>query len=212
MSTPVPHHKIRILVVDDHPMLRDGVAALIEGQEDMELVAQASTGAVGIEQFQTHLPDITLMDLQMPGGNGMDAIDAIRRFAPAARIIVLTTYSGDMQVVRALDAGAMAYLLKNTLHADLLNTIRSVHSGRKTVSPELATELAEHAGMESLTAREIEVLRLIAGGNANKEIAARLSITEETVKSRVKNILAKLNANDRTHAAIIGLRRGIIDL
>ncbi len=212
MSTSVPNDKIRILVVDDHPMLREGLAALIEGQEDMELVAQASTGGQGIEQFQRHLPDITLMDLQMPGGNGIEAIDVIRRSAPAARIIVLTTYSGDMQVIRALDAGARAYLLKNTLHADLLDTIRAVHSGRKTVSPALAIELAEHAGMESLTPRETEVLKLIAGGNANKEIAARLSITEETVKSRVKNILAKLNANDRTHAAIIGLRRGIIDL
>lgn len=208
MSTPV----IRILVVDDHPMLRDSIAALIEGQADMELVSQASTGTQGIEQFQKHLPDITVMDLQMPDGNGIEAIDAIRRSTPAARIIVLTTYSGDMQVLRALDAGARAYLLKNTLHTELLDTIRAVYAGRKTMSPALATELAEHAGMEGLTPREIDVLKLIAGGNANKEIAAQLSITEETVKSRVKNILSKLNANDRTHAAIIGLRRGIINL
>jgi DNA-binding NarL/FixJ family response regulator len=212
MSTPLPHTVIRILVVDDHPMLRDGIAALLEGQDDMELVAQASTGSGGIEQFRKHLPDITLMDLQMPEGNGIEAIDAIRKSVPAARIIVLTTYSGDMQVLRALEAGARAYLLKNTLHTELLDTIRAVHAGRKTMSPALASEMAEHAGTESLTPREIDVLKLIAGGNANKEIAAQLSITEETVKSRVKNILSKLNANDRTHAAIIGLRRGIINL
>jgi DNA-binding NarL/FixJ family response regulator len=204
--------KIRILVVDDHPLLRDGIAALIEGQEDMEVVGEASSGSEGVAQFRNHTPDITLMDLQMPNGNGIEAIEAIRRASPEARIIVLTTYSGDVQVLRALDAGARAYLLKNLLHTDLLNTIRAVHAGRKTMSPTLATELAEHAGMEGLTPREIDVVRLIAAGNANKEIAAQLSISEETVKSRVKNILSKLNANDRTHAVTIALRRGIITL
>jgi DNA-binding NarL/FixJ family response regulator len=212
MTTHSSKGVIRILVVDDHPLLRDGIAALIEGQPDMDLIGQASTGSEGVSQFRSHTPDITLMDLQMPNGNGIEAIEAIRRISPEARIIVLTTYSGDVQVLRALDAGARAYLLKNLLHTDLLDTIRAVYAGRKTMSPTLATELAEHAGMESLTPREIEVLQLIAAGNANKEIAAQLSISEETVKSRVKNILAKLNANDRTHAVTLALRRGIITL
>jgi len=203
---------IRILVVDDHPLLRDGIAALIEGQDDMQLVAQASSGRDGIEQYRTHAPDITLMDLQMPDQNGIDAIVAIRRTSPDARIIVLTTYSGDVQVTSAIEAGARAYLLKNLLHKELLDTIRAVHAGRKTMSPSLAVELAEHAGDDSLTLREIDVLRLIAAGHANKEIAAQLTISEETVKSRVKNILAKLRANDRTHAAMIGVKRGIIGL
>jgi DNA-binding NarL/FixJ family response regulator len=203
---------IRILVVDDHPLLRDGITTLVEGQPDMELVGQASTGREGIEQFRLHVPDVTLMDLQMPDQNGLEAIIAIRRVAPEARIVVLTTYSGDVQVVRAMEAGARAYLLKNTLHKDLLDTIRAVHAGRKTISPSLAAELAEHVGTDSLTAKEIEVLGLIADGHANKEIAAQLSIGEETVKSRVKSILLKLQANDRTHAAVIGLRRGIIGL
>jgi DNA-binding NarL/FixJ family response regulator len=153
---PASQMTIRILVVDDHPLLRDGIAALVEGQEDMELVGQASNGSEGVVQFRNHTPDITLMDLQMPNGNGIDAIETIRRESPEARIIVLTTYSGDVQVLRALDAGARAYLLKNLLHTDLLNTIRAVHAGRKTMSPALATELAEHAGMESLTPREID--------------------------------------------------------
>jgi DNA-binding NarL/FixJ family response regulator len=203
---------IRILVVDDHPLLRDGIAALVGGEPDMELVAHARTGREGVEQFRTHSPDITLMDLQMPDMNGIEAIIAIREKAPDARIIMLTTYSGDVQVMRALEAGARAYLLKNLLHRELLETIRAVHAGRKTMSPSLAADLAEHSGEEILTAREIDVLRLIAAGHPNKEIGARLSVTEETVKSRVKNILAKLHANDRTHAAMIGLKRGIIDL
>ena len=203
---------IRILVVDDHPLLRDGIAALIEGQIDMELVGQAASGRDGIEQYRTHTPDITLMDLQMPDKNGIDAITAIRQTSPDARIIVLTTYSGDVQVTSALEAGARAYLLKNLLHKELLDTIRAVHAGRKTVSPSLAMELAEHAGDDSLTLREVDVLRLIAAGHANKEIAAQLRISEETVKSRVKNILSKLRANDRTHAAMIGVKRGIMGL
>jgi DNA-binding NarL/FixJ family response regulator len=203
---------IRILVVDDHPLLRDGIAALIDGQPDMELVGEAANGREGIEQFRKHAPDVTLMDLQMPETTGVEAITAIRENAPGARIIVLTTYSGDIQVLHALKAGARAYLLKNLLHKDLLETIRAVNAGRKTMSPSLAAEIAEHSGEEILTAREIDVLRLIAGGHANKEIAARLWITEETVKSRVKNILSKLHANDRAHAAVIGVKRGIIIL
>ena len=203
---------IRIMVVDDHPLLRDGIAALLAGQPDLELVAQASNGREAIEQFRRHAPDVTLMDLQMPEMSGIDAIVAIREASPDARVIVLTTYSGDVQVLRALKAGARAYLLKNLLHKELLTTIRSVHAGQKTMSPSVAAELADFSGDEALTPREIEVLRLIAAGLANKEIAAQLSITEETVKSRVKNILMKLRANDRTHAAMIGLRRGILQL
>ena len=212
MSTTASTQRIRILVVDDHPLLRDGIAALVEGQEDMELVGQAANGRDGIEQFRRHAPDITLMDLQMPDKNGIEAITAIRQAAPEARIIVLTTYSGDVQVLRALEAGARAYLLKDLLHKELLDTIRTVHAGNKTMSPALAADLAGHVGDDSLTPKEIDVLRLIAGGHPNKEIAGRLSVTEETVKSRVKNILSKLGANDRTHAAMIGVKRGMINL
>jgi len=178
----------------------------------MELIAEASNGREAIEQFRKHRPDVTLMDLQMPEMNGIDAIGAIRGEFPEARIVVLTTYAGDVQVLRALKAGAQAYLLKGLLRKELLDTIRAVHAGKKRVFPEVAAELAEHAADDALTLREIDVLRLIAGGNANKEIAAQLSITEETVKGHVKNILAKLGANDRTHAVTIGLRRGIIEL
>lgn len=200
----------RILVVDDHPLLREGIAALLAGKKDMKLVAEASTGAEGVEQYRKHKPDITLMDLQMPGMHGIDAITAIREQSPDAVIIVLTTYSGDVQVRRALKAGAQAYLLKNLLHKDLLDTIRSVHAGNRTVSPDVAAALANHTLDEPLTERETEVLQLIAKGHANKEIAALLGITEEAVKSRVKNVLAKLRANDRTHAAMIAVRRGIL--
>lgn len=203
---------IRILVVDDHPLLREGIAALVGGQSDMAVVAHGCNGREGVEKFQTHAPDITLMDLQMPDMNGIEAINAIREKAPDARIIVLTTYAGDVQVLRALESGARAYLLKNLLHKELLETIRAVHAGRKTMSPSLAADLAEHSGEDSLTPREIDVLRLIAAGHANKEIGAQLSVTEETVKSRVKSILSKLHANDRTHAAMIGVKRGIINL
>jgi DNA-binding NarL/FixJ family response regulator len=211
LSGPGPTSKpIRILVVDDHPLLREGIAALLAGKKDMELVAQASSGTEGVEQFRLHRPDITLMDLQMPGLHGIDAIIAIREQAPDASIIVLTTYSGDVQVRRALKAGAQAYLLKNLLHKDLLDTIRSVHAGRRTVSPDVAVALADHSLDEPLTDRETEVLQLIADGHANKEIAVRLAITEEAVKSRVKSILAKLRANDRTHAAMIAVKRGIL--
>ena len=205
------HNPIRILVADDHPLFRQGIAALLTTQPDMSLVAEAANGREAIEQFRTHRPDITLMDLQMPEMNGLDAMIAIRTEFPDARVIVLTTYTGDVQILRAMQVGAWAYLLKNLLDKELLETIRSVHAGKKTLSAEASFELAEHALDEVLTPAEVEILRLIAAGNANKQIAAQLSITEETVKGRVKNILAKLGANDRTHAAMIGLKRGIIE-
>jgi DNA-binding NarL/FixJ family response regulator len=203
---------IRVLAVDDHPLLREGIATLLAAQPDMKLVAEASNGREAIEQYRTHRPDVILMDLQMPEMNGVDAMIAICEEFPGARIIVLTTYTGDVQVMRALKAGARAYLLKSLLRKDLPETIRLVHAGQKRMPPEVASNLAEHAADDALSSREIEVLRLILGGNANKEIAAQLSITEETVKSRVKNILDKLGANDRTHAVTIGLKRGIIEL
>ena len=202
---------IRILAVDDHPLFRRGIATLIAGQSDLGLVAEASNGREAIQQFRAHRPDVTLMDLQMPEMNGLDAMIAIRNEFPEARIIVLTTYTGDVQVLRALKAGARAYLLKNLLHKELLDTIRAVHAGKRTLSPEASYQLAEHATDDALTPGEISVLRLIAAGNANKQIADQLSITEETVKGRVKNILSKLGAHDRTHAAMIGLKRGIIE-
>ncbi|MBV8458707.1 MAG: response regulator transcription factor [Acetobacteraceae bacterium] len=203
---------IRILAADDHALLRQGIASLVEIEPDMELVAQAATGLEAIEQFRRHQPDITLMDLQMPDMSGMEAIIAIRGEFPNARIIVLTTYAGDVQVVRALKAGAGGYLLKGNVHTDLLEAIRAVHAGQKRVPPEVAAELAMHTAEDQLSARELEILKLIAQGNANKEIAAQLSIREDTVKSHVGNILEKLDANDGTHAVTIGLKRGIIDL
>jgi DNA-binding NarL/FixJ family response regulator len=203
---------IRVLAVDDHPLLREGIATLLAAQPDMTLIAEASNGREAIEQYRIHRPDVTLMDLQMPEMNGVDAMIAICGEFPGARIIVLTTYTGDVQVLRALKAGAKGYLLKNLLRKELLETIRLVHAGQKRIPPDVAAELAQHAIDETLSSREIEVLRLISGGNANKEIAAQLSITEETVKGHIKNILAKLGANDRTHAVTIGLKRGIIVL
>lgn len=203
---------IRVLCVDDHPLLREGIAALIGNQTDMELVAEASNGREALEQFQRYRPDITLMDLQMPDMSGIDAMSAIRGEFPGARIIVLTTHAGDVLVSRALKAGARAYLLKGLLRKELLETIRAVHVGQKRISPEVAAEIAEYGTDDSLTPREIDVLRLIARGNANKIIAVELSLTEETVKSHIRNILSKLSANDRTHAVAIGLKRGIIQL
>ena len=203
---------IRVLSVDDHPLLREGIAALVGNQTDMRLVAEASNGREALELFRQFRPDVTLMDLQMPEMGGIDAMSSIRSEFPEARIIVLTTHAGDFQVSRALKAGARAYLLKGSLRKELLETIRAVYAGQKRLSSEVAAEIAEHAGDETLTPREIQVLRLVAGGNANKEIAAQLSLTEETVKSHVRNILAKLEAHDRTHAVAIGLRRGIINI
>lgn len=203
---------ISILTVDDHPLLRDGIAALVNSQEDMKVVAEASSGREAIERFREHRPDITLMDLRMPDMDGIDTMTEIIRQFPDARIIVLTTYSGDALIVRALKAGAQGYLLKGLLRKELLDTIRSVHGGRKRISPAVASQVADHAADSSLTSREIDVLQLIAEGNANKVVADRLVITEDTVKAHVRNILSKLGANDRTHAVTIALKRGIIGL
>ena len=203
---------IRILMVDDHPLIREGVARLIAGEPDMRLVAEADNGRDAIQQFRAHRPDVTLMDLQMPEMSGLDTIMAIRSEFPDAHIIVLTTYPGDALVLRALKAGAHAYLLKTTLNTELRQTIRAVHAGRKSLSAEISYRLAEHATDDALTTAEIRVLRLIADGRANKEIATQLSLSEETIKGQVSKILSKLGANDRTHAVVIGLRRGIIEL
>ena len=203
---------IRVLAADDHAIVRDGITRLIRTQSDMELVAEACDGREAVEQFRNHHPDVTLMDLQMPDMSGIDAINAIRREFPEAGIVVLTTYAGDAQVKRALQAGAQGYLLKGLLRKELLETIRAVHGGRKRLSPEIAAEIAEHAMDTALTPREIAILKLIAQGNANKEIAAQLHISEEGVKGSVKSILLKLGANDRAHAATIGLKRGIIEI
>jgi DNA-binding NarL/FixJ family response regulator len=206
------HNLIRILTVDDHPVLRKGLAALVNTEPDLKLIAEASNGKEAIEAFRSHQPDITLMDIQMPGLDGIQAIEAICSEFPNARIIVLTTYTGDTQVMRALKAGARAYVLKGHVLDELLDTIRAVHAGKKRIPPDVAAELADHATDDALTEREVDVLRLIAAGNGNKQIADVLSISEATVKSRVTNILSKLAANDRAHAVTIGLKRGIIEL
>jgi len=203
---------IRILTADDHPLLRKGIVALVNAEPDMKLVAEASNGKEAVEAFRAHHPDVTLMDLQMPGVDGLDAISAIRKEFPEARIIVLTTYRGDVRVLSALRAGAQGYLLKGNVGEELLNAIRAVHSGRKSIPPDVAADLAIHSTDDALTEREIEVLVLISAGYANKQIADRLSISEATVKSRITNILSKLCANDRAHAVTIGLERGIIAL
>lgn len=210
MSSDV--RKIRILTVDDHALLRKGIAALINSEPEIQLVAEASNGREAIAEFRKHRPDVTLMDLQMPEMSGIECIIAIRSDFPNARIIVLTTYPGDVEVLRALKAGARGYLLKGQVNKDLAEVIRAVHSGQKRIPPEIAVELAEHSTDDDLSSREIEVLRLIAAGNGNKDIASQLQIAEETVKSHVTNILAKLHANDRTHAVTIALKRGVIRL
>jgi len=203
---------ISVLTVDDHSLLRKGIAALVNAEPDMKLIAEASNGQEAIESFRLHRPDVTLMDIQMPGSNGIEAIEFILSEFPDAHIIVLTTYTGDVQVLRALKAGARGYVLKGHVHRELLDTIRAVHGGQKKIPPDIAAELAEHATDDELTQREIDVLRLIAAGNSNKLIADHLSIGEATVKSHVTNILSKLGANDRAHAVTIGLKRGIIEL
>ena len=202
---------IKVLAVDDHPLLREGIAAVLNGEQDIELVAEAVNGREAIEIFRQHRPDITLMDLQMPDMNGIEAIIAIRSEFPNARFVVLTTYQGDVQAVRALKAGASGYLLKSMLRKDLLDTIRVVHAGRRRIPPEIATELADHIAEDTLTDREIEVLRRVANGNSNKIIGSQLNVSEATIKGHLKSILAKLGANDRTHAVTIAIRRGFID-
>lgn len=204
--------RIRVLAVDDHPLVRGGIAALLGTQPDIILVAEASDGVEAIQQFRMHRPDITVMDIQMPEMNGLDALIAIRNEFPDARVIMLTTYKSDTQIVRALKAGAQGYLLKNALHKELLDTIRAAYAGKKGISPEASLEIVEHATDDELSQAEVGVLRLIADGRGNKEIADQLSITEETVKSRVRSILSKLGANDRTQATTIAVKRGIIEL
>jgi len=203
---------IRILVVDDHPVLREGLAAMIESQRDMTLVAEAANGRDAIDSFEAYLPDVTIMDLRLPDMNGIEAITSIRQSHPEARVIVLTTYLGDVQAGRALIAGAHAFLLKATLRTDLLDTIRAVHKGQRRVPPEVASEMAEYAADDSLTPREVEVLEQVASGNSNKMVADRLNISEDTVKAHMRSVLSKLGANDRTHAVTIALRRGFLDM
>ena len=203
---------IRIMTVDDHPLMRQGIAALLGAERDMDLVAEASDGEEAIKQFRLHRPDVTLMDLQMPNMNGIEAISRIRSEFPDARILILSTYSGDIQVLRAIKAGARGYLLKGNVRTELLAAIRTIHAGHKRIPHEIAAELAEHAGDDQLSSREVEVLRLIGMGNANKQIADKLSIGESTVKNHISNILSKLGANDRAHAVTIALQRGIIEL
>jgi len=207
----VDGNKIRILIVDDHPLLREGIAAVIERQEDMALVGEATNGQEAIEGFRMHRPDVTLMDLQMPEMSGIDAILAIRREFSNARIVVLTTFQGDVQALRAFKAGACGYLLKNMLRKELVDTIRTVHAGRRRIPPEVAAELAEHCIEDTLTEREVDILERVAKGNSNKIVASQLQISEATVKYHLKSILSKLGANDRTHAVTIALKRGFIE-
>jgi DNA-binding NarL/FixJ family response regulator len=212
MSVLRQSESIRVLTVDDHQLLREGIAAVIESQEDMTLVAQASNGREAVECFRRLRPDVTLMDLRMPDMSGIEAITAIRSEFRDARIVVLTTYAGDAQAAAALKAGAVGYLLKSLVRKELLETIRAVHAGKRRVPPEIATEIAEHVADDALTAREVEVLRRVAAGKSNKLIAAELDISEGTVKTHMKSILPKLDASDRTHAVMIALKRGILDL
>jgi DNA-binding NarL/FixJ family response regulator len=203
---------IRVLTVDDHPLMSAGIAGVIDSQPDMQVVAQATDGAQSIELFRTHQPDVTLMDIRMPHVNGLDAVTLIRQEFPQARIVVLTTVGGDVQALRAFKAGAVGYLLKNTLRKELVDTIRAVHAGQKRIPPEVANELAEHATDDMLTPRELDVLRGAAQGKSNEEIAAALYISMHTVKNHIKSVLSKLGAADRTHAVTVALKRGFIDL
>ncbi len=203
---------IKVLTVDDHPLMREGIAAVLKGEPDIVMVAEASNGREAIESFRAHRPDITLMDLQMPEMKGVEAISAIRGEFPYARIIVLTTYGGDVQALRAIKAGACGYMLKSMVRKQLPETIRAVHAGRRSIPPEIAADIIDHVAGDDLTGREVEVLRLVAGGNANKEAAAQLGVSDETVKAHMKSIIAKLGANDRTHAVMIAVKRGIIDV
>lgn len=212
MSSTGHGEAIRILTVDDHQLLREGIAAVLEAPEDMTLVAQASNGQEAVEMFRRLRPDVTLMDLRMPGMSGIETIALIRAEFPKARIIVLTTYAGDAQAAAALKAGASGYLLKNLVRKELIETIRAVYSGKRRVPPEIAMEIAEHVADDALSEREIEVLRCVAAGKSNKLIAAELGIAEGTVKTHMKSILPKLDASDRTHAVMIALKRGILDL
>jgi DNA-binding NarL/FixJ family response regulator len=203
---------IRILSVDDHPLLREGIAAVINSQQDMSVIADAASAKDAIEQFRKHKPDVTLMDLRLPDKSGIDTMISIRTEFPEARIIMLTTFEGDVEIQRALEAGARAYLLKNMPPKELVEVIRQVHAGKKRIPPQLAAQLAEHMSDEALTSREIEVLKQIAEGNRNRDIGEKLFITEETVKVHIKNIMGKLGASDRTQAVAIAIRRGIIHL
>ncbi|HXO60798.1 MAG TPA: response regulator transcription factor [Candidatus Acidoferrales bacterium] len=204
--------RIRVFSVDDHPLLREGIAAIINNQQDMQVIAQAANGQDAIQHFKKHQPDVTLMDLRLPDMSGIDAMVAIRAEFPEARIILLTTFEGDMEIKRALEAGARGYLLKSMPPKELVEAIRQVHAGKKRIPPQLAAQLAEHMSDEALTTREIEVLAQIAGGNRNRDIAEQLFISEETVKVHIKHIMEKLGASDRTQAVAIGIRRGIIQL
>ena len=203
---------IRVFSVDDHPLLREGIATLVNNQPDMVLAGEASTGAEAIQQFKQHVPDVTLLDLRLPDMSGIDVLIAIRSEFPEARIVMLTTFEGDVEIHRVLQAGARGYLLKNMPPSELLDVIRQVHDGKKRIPPEIASQLLEHMSDEGLTEREVEVLREVADGNRNREIAERLFISEETVKVHIKHIMEKLGANDRTQAVAIGVRRGIIQL
>ena len=207
----VQSERIRVLVVDDHPLMREGIVAVIQGAADIIVVGEAGNGQQAIEMFRVHRPDVTLMDLQMPIMNGIDAIKTIRLEYPTSHFIVLTTYQGDVQALRALKAGATGYLLKNMIWKDLPESIRAVHSGRRRIPPEIAEALVEHVADDALTEREVEVLRRVATGTANKVIAFELSVSEATVKAHMKNILAKLGANDRTHAVTIAVKRGFLE-
>ncbi len=210
MQAPHPG-VITVLAVDDHPLVRDGINFAIQAEKDMKVVAEASNGQEAIELFRLHRPDVTLMDLQMPGMNGIDAMLVIRQSFPSARIIVITTYSGDVQAARALKAGASGYLLKATMRKELVDTIRRVHAGHRRIPNDVAAGIAEYVTSDALTDRELEVLRNVAAGNSNKRIASALGISEETIKGHMRHILSKLQANDRTHAVTIALKRGFLD-